>query len=136
MLAFVAPAMARRLLDDNVARKKMHRLAIIEFQPQLDVEQDRVVHGLCCVHLRAVALEGIRESRQACEKFLSICGGSDADEAAVFVGGKVTIWRREPSAEGSADFGSSWSTFSGFDSWEPFVDHIYVCSKPATVLNL
>ena len=57
--------MTRRLLDDNVARRKMHRLAVVEFQPQLAVQQDRVVHGLCYVHLRSVTLERIRESRQA-----------------------------------------------------------------------
>jgi len=34
--------MARRLLDDEVLRNKMRRLAFVEFQPQLAVEQDRV----------------------------------------------------------------------------------------------
>src|SRR5258708_7616539 len=71
MLAFVAPAMTGRLLNDNVAGNKMHRRAVVEFQPQLAVQQDRVVHSLCYVHLRPVVLERISESWQACQEFLS-----------------------------------------------------------------
>src|SRR5580704_14557373 len=65
--ALVPPAMARCLLDDKVARRKMHRLSVVQFQPELTVQQDRVVHSLSDVHLRSVRLERIGESRQACE---------------------------------------------------------------------
>ena len=52
--------MARRLLDDNVAGGKMRRLAIVEFQPQLAVEQDRVSPRLV---LHAFAIRRARRYR-------------------------------------------------------------------------
>ena len=55
----------------NVARRKMHRRAVVEFQPELAVQQDRVFHSLCYVHLRSVAIERIGESRQPGQEFPS-----------------------------------------------------------------
>jgi hypothetical protein len=51
-LAFVAPAVSRRLLNHDIARVEMHRFAVIEFEPEFTFEDERTlvrrIRGRAC----------------------------------------------------------------------------------------
>jgi hypothetical protein len=73
--ALVPPTMPCALSNHEITNGQMGRRTIVQLEPKIAVENDRVVESLGLVHLGAVMLECIREPGQSFE-ILPTGGGS------------------------------------------------------------
>jgi hypothetical protein len=68
--ALVPPTMPCALLNHEITNGRMGRRTIVQLEPKIAVENNRVVESWCLVHLGAVMLECIREPGQSFEILL------------------------------------------------------------------
>ena len=65
-ICFVAPCVARTLLDDHVILDEVSRRAVIKLQPDLSRQHNRIIESVSSVHPRSVGLESLGNAGYFC----------------------------------------------------------------------